>query len=148
MKSSLLQKNDNLIVEYARKLIQSKGMQKKAYIKDKVREVTRFLIQVRKSSGPGKENLCMKDCINPTYFSLCLSAVKELTGFDEGTASYRVPSLALKISHALTLLRGRQLKAGSTRRYETLTTSVTCTMQNGARDRKICTGYIATEKAQ
>jgi len=119
MKSSLLQKNDNLIVEYARKLIQSKGMQKKAYIKDKVREVTRFLIQVRKSSGPGKENLCMKDCINPTYFSLCLSAVKELTGFDEGTASYRVPSLALKISHALKKLANIvKRQAIESRQYE------------------------------
>jgi len=78
-------KNDNLSVEYARKLIQSKGMQKRAHIKDKMREVTRFLIQVGKSTG--KENLCMKDYINPAYFSLCLSAVKELTGFDEGTAS-------------------------------------------------------------
>ena len=112
-------KNDNLIVEYARKLIQSKGMQKKAYIKDKVREVTRFLIQVRKSSGPGKENLCMKDCINPTYFSLCLSAVKELTGFDEGTASYRVPSLALKISHALKKLANIvKRQAIESRQYE------------------------------
>lgn len=92
-------KCDSLIFEFARKLIQAKGMQKKSYIKDKIREITRFLIQLRKSSG--EENLCMADCINPEYFSMCLSAVRELTGFDEGTASYRIPSLALKIGHAL-----------------------------------------------
>jgi len=36
-RSQICCKNDNLIVEYARKLIQSKGMQKKAHIKDKMR---------------------------------------------------------------------------------------------------------------
>jgi len=92
-------KCDSMILEYCRKLIQSKGMQKRGYIKDKVREIARFLIQVRQSSGVN--TLCLKDCINPEQFTVCVSAVKVLTGFDENTASYRTPSLALKIGHAL-----------------------------------------------
>jgi len=35
---------DPSIVEYAKKLVHDKGMQKKSYIKDKIREITRFLI--------------------------------------------------------------------------------------------------------
>jgi len=94
-----LAKCDGLIVEYAKKMIHVKGMKKKFYIRDKVREITRFLIQVR--THEGMETVWLKDCISPQYFSTCLSAVKELAGFDKDTAQYRTPSLVLKVGHTL-----------------------------------------------
>lgn len=94
-----LAKSDPLIMDYAAKLVQSKGMKKQCYIRDKVREVARFLMQIRKYAG--MEKACMKDCISPERFKICLLAVRELAGFDVQTASYRTPSLALKIGHAL-----------------------------------------------
>jgi len=44
----LVAKTDSLIVDYTSKFITRKGMQKKLYIRDKVRELTRFLTTVRK----------------------------------------------------------------------------------------------------
>jgi len=92
-------KSDDLIMEYAKKLIHTKGMKKKCYIRDKLREISRFLIEVRKHAG--METAWMKDCISPQHFTTCLSAVKQLAGFDSQTASYKTPSLALKVGHAL-----------------------------------------------
>ena len=92
-------KCDPLIIEYAKKLVHAKCVQKKSYIKDKIRGITRFLRKARQSSG--LNSLSLKDCINPLQSSLCLSAVKKLAGFDENTAEYKIPSLALKIGHSL-----------------------------------------------
>jgi len=94
-----LAKCDELIMEYTKKLIHDKGMKKKYYIRDKVREIARFLKQVRKLDG--METTWMRDLISPQHFSTCLSAVKQLAGFDKETASYKTPSLALKVGHAL-----------------------------------------------
>jgi len=94
-----LAKRDGLIMDYAKKMVHVKGMKKKLYIRDKVREITRFLIQMRTQEG--MESVWLKDCICPQYFSTCLSAVKQLAGFDKDTAQYRTPSLALKVGHTL-----------------------------------------------
>jgi len=104
-----LAKCDDLIMEYAKKLIHAKGMKKKYYVRDKIREIARFLQQIRKLDG--YEATQMRDLISPQHFSACLSAVKQLAGFDKETATYRMPSLALKIGHALkklAMIRKRQ----------------------------------------
>jgi len=79
--NSVLVLQYSTILEYCRKLIQSKGTQKRGYIKDKVREIARFLIQARQSSGMNR--LCLNDCINTEQFTVHVSAVKVLTGFDQ-----------------------------------------------------------------
>jgi hypothetical protein len=94
-------------------------MRKKCYIRDKIRETTRFLIEIRKHEG--MENAWMKDCISPQCFNICLSAVKQLAGYDEQTASYKTPSLALKVGHALKkLAKIRKRQAIESRRYENI----------------------------
>lgn len=111
--NSVLVLQYSTILEYCRKLIQSKGTQKRGYIKDKVREIARFLIQ-----AIGVNTLCLNDCINPEQFTVRVSAVKVLTGFDENTASYRTPSLALKIGHALKIAKIVTQRAIESREYE------------------------------
>ena len=97
--TKLVARNDSLVIDYASKLVAKKGMQKKAYIRDKIREVTRFLISMRKLEG--LENVTLADCILPDRFKQCISAVKELSGFQEQTLTYSTPSLALKLGHTL-----------------------------------------------
>src|SRR6218665_4004447 len=97
--TKLVARNDSLVIDYASKLVAKKGMQKKAYIRDKIREVTRFLISMRKLEG--LENVTLADCILPDRFKQCISAVKELSGFQEQTLTYGTPSLALKLGHTL-----------------------------------------------
>jgi len=46
-----LAKSDYLIMDYAKKLVHTKGMNKKHYIWDRIREITRFLAQMRKHEG-------------------------------------------------------------------------------------------------
>lgn len=92
-------RTDSLIVDYAAKLIAKKGMQKKIYIRDKVREVARFLVEMRKQQNLA--GAALTECVTPEKFQQCLTAVKALAGFSEQTMTYRTPSLALKIGHAL-----------------------------------------------
>lgn len=94
-----LAKSDQLIMDYAKKVVESNGMRRHSYIRDKIREVIRFLMQFRKQTR--MENSWLKDCIAPQNFNICLTAVKQLAGFEEQTASYKTPLLALKIGHAL-----------------------------------------------
>ena len=92
-------RTDSLIIDYAAKLLARKGMTKKAYVRDKVREVARFLLQMRQQSD--MRNISLTDCIKPERFKQCVVAVKALAGFNVETMAYTRPSLALKIGHAL-----------------------------------------------
>ena len=58
----LVAKTDALIMEYTSKFLQRKGMQKKVYITDKVRELARFLTAVRKQDGMADKSL--DDCVS------------------------------------------------------------------------------------
>ena len=95
----LIAKTDPLIVEYTSKFITLKGMQKQVYIRDKVRELARFLIAVRIQDGMQTKTL--DECISTGYFGNCVKAVNELAEFDENTATYAKPTLALKLGQAL-----------------------------------------------
>jgi hypothetical protein len=95
----LVAKTDSLIGDYAAKLIAKKGMTKKLYIRDKIREVARFLIEMRKQDALSHATLTQ--CITPQCFRRCVQAVKSLAGFSDVSTSYSRPSLALKIGHAL-----------------------------------------------
>ncbi|KAI7790204.1 hypothetical protein IRJ41_018222, partial [Triplophysa rosa] len=67
------------------------------YVRHKMREVGRLLLEARKIS-PLRT---MADFITPANFKHVISAVKVVSGFDEETNSYRIPSLALKLEHCL-----------------------------------------------
>jgi hypothetical protein len=95
----LIAKTDLLLIDFAAKLIARKGVFKKKYIRDKVREVARFLIDMRKLDGFSRATLT--DCIAPESFRQCVTAVKAVAGFDETTMQYKIPSLALKLGHSL-----------------------------------------------
>ena len=95
----LVAKTDSLIVDYTSKFLMRKGMQQKVYIRDKVRELARFLIAVRKQDD--MKNKTLDDCISTENFRKCVKAVNELAEFDENTATYGKPTLALKLGQAL-----------------------------------------------
>jgi len=95
----LTAKTDSLIADYTSKFLMRKGMKKKVYIRDKVRELARFLITVRKQDD--MRNKTLDDCISTEYFRKCVNAVNELANFDEDTATYGKPTLALKLGQAL-----------------------------------------------
>jgi len=95
----LIAKTDSLIVDYAAKFICRKGMTKKGYIRNKVRELARFLIEIRKQRG--MNNTTLNECISPEHFKQCVLAINSLAGFDEETSAFKIPSLALKIGQAL-----------------------------------------------
>ncbi|KTG38795.1 hypothetical protein cypCar_00042030 [Cyprinus carpio] len=67
------------------------------YIRQKIREVGRLLLEARKTT-PMRT---MVDFIIPANFKHVITAVKAVSGFDEETNTYRIPSLALKLGHSL-----------------------------------------------
>ncbi|XP_073727672.1 uncharacterized protein [Misgurnus anguillicaudatus] len=67
------------------------------YIRQKMREVGRLLLEARRIT-PLKT---MEDFMIPANFKHVISAVKVVSGFDEEKNSYRIPSLALKLGHSL-----------------------------------------------
>jgi len=83
-----------------------------------------------------------------------VSAVKVLTGFDENTASYRTPSLALKIGHALKkIAKIVKRRAIESREYEKIRdidyfSDLCCGEWGEETARCVCTGYIKPQKAQ
>lgn len=67
------------------------------YIRQKMREVGRLLLEARKIT-PLRT---MVDFFIPANFKHIISAVKVVSGYDEEKNSYRIPSLALKLGHSL-----------------------------------------------
>ena len=69
------------------------------YIRQKMRELARLVEELRiKDDAPNK---FLKDFIDPTYYSLVVTACKSITSFDQISNKYGTPSLALKIGHSL-----------------------------------------------
>jgi len=96
----VIAKSDEIIMKYAAKLYLRLGVEQHAYIRDKIREVTRLMIEIRKKEG--FSDCSLKDCMRPEMFREVVSALRALSGFDETTRQYKTPSLALHIGHALT----------------------------------------------
>ncbi|XP_051980871.1 uncharacterized protein LOC127642308 [Xyrauchen texanus] len=67
------------------------------YIRQKMREVGRLLLEARKITRLRS----MVDFIIPANFKQVISAVKVVSGYDEEKNCYRIPSLALKLGHSL-----------------------------------------------
>ena len=97
---SLVVRQDPLIVTFGTKMFAKNGhhVQQHQYIKQKVRELGRFLLQTRQLDTSVQT---LKDCIDPTRFSLAVKAVKTVSGYKEDAGKYTTPSLALKLGHSL-----------------------------------------------
>ena len=97
---SLVVRQDPLIVTFGTKMFAKNGHQvhQHQYIKQKVRELARFVLEVRELD---KSIQTLTDCICPTKFTLVVKAVKLVSGYKEGEGTYSTPSLALKLGHSL-----------------------------------------------
>lgn len=113
---SLLCKTDSLIKMYADKMTERHGHDNylSGYIRQKIREVGRMVLQYRSLTGQPSAQLC--DILCPKNFDDAILATKLTAGFEEGTNLYKTPSLALKIGHGLKtcteILRGKALVNG------------------------------------
>ncbi|XP_016118944.1 uncharacterized protein [Sinocyclocheilus grahami] len=92
-------RNDFGLLQFAQSQYNRHGFQKTKheYIRQKVRELGRFLLTLRKKCP----SATLEDAMNPANFMSVIQAVKETAGFHKSTHSYQSPSLALKIGHSL-----------------------------------------------
>lgn len=92
-------RNDFLILQLSQSLYNKHGSDptKSEYIRQKVREMGRLLISLRKKYTI----FSFEDAVKPNNFYKVVEAVKDVAGYDEKSHSYKTPSLALKLGHSL-----------------------------------------------
>ncbi|KAK9959586.1 hypothetical protein ABG768_009700, partial [Culter alburnus] len=92
-------RQDFALLQFAQSLCNRHGFHKSKheYIRQKVRELGRFIIAMRRKSPSAS----LEDAMKPANFMNVIQAVKETAGFQENTNTYQTPSLALKIGHSL-----------------------------------------------
>ncbi|CAL8266038.1 unnamed protein product [Lota lota] len=92
-------RNDFGLLQFANSLYNKHGQDKSKheYIRQKIRELGRFLITLRKT----RPDMSLEDAVKPIHFMDVIKAVKETAGFNKDQHTYRTPSLALKIGHSL-----------------------------------------------
>ncbi len=106
-------KLDSLILSLGERMFLKNGEvgRHRADIRNKMRELARLLLVAR---AIDKDIVTLKDLINPAKFNTVLDAVKKMTGFDESTNRFSVPSTALKLRHSLVkvshILQGEALR--------------------------------------
>ncbi|KAL8565330.1 hypothetical protein ACOMHN_029026 [Nucella lapillus] len=67
------------------------------YVRQKVREMARFLIEFRKLDPVES----LQEVIDPTKYHTCVEAVRNICGFDMMKGKCKNPSTALKLGHSL-----------------------------------------------
>lgn len=92
-------RNDFYLVRYAESLYRKHGHDptKHVYIRQKIRQVGKFLLAFRKTSNL----LNFEDAVKPENFLKVTEAVKNVAGYNRETNGYKVPSLAIKIGTSL-----------------------------------------------
>ncbi|XP_048855405.1 uncharacterized protein LOC125739885 [Brienomyrus brachyistius] len=92
-------RNDFCIIQLAQSLYNKHGHDptKYEYVRQKLREVGRFLLILRKESSIHS----MEESVKPANFYRVVQAVKKVSGYDEEKHCYHTPSLALKLGHTL-----------------------------------------------
>ena len=90
---------DAVIGKLAAKLVEKHSYERRNYIRAKVREICRLLLEMRRITN--KPNLAVADCIDPSYFTQVIQAVKNVTGYNTSSGAYDKPSTALKLGHTL-----------------------------------------------
>ncbi|XP_063049874.1 uncharacterized protein LOC134444490 [Engraulis encrasicolus] len=85
-------KNDHYLLQFAQSLFNRHGIDpaKHEYIRQKVREVGRLLVTLRKTT----QIYNLEECLKPANFMILTSAVKTVSGFDPKNNIYKSPSLA------------------------------------------------------
>ena len=81
------------------------------YVRQKVRELARFLIEFRKLDAVES----LQEAVDPTKYKTCVEAVRNMCGIDMVKGSCKTPSTALKVGHALKkcarILKSKALQA-------------------------------------
>lgn len=113
---TLIAKNDWLIMEIGLFLVEKHGQNQHHLISQKMRELSRFLIELRSSDLHPNDQL--SDFIKPAKFDVVVTAVKNLSKFQfqDGAQRVATPSLSLKIGHSLkkcvTIIRDKAFHRG------------------------------------
>ncbi|XP_056611303.1 uncharacterized protein LOC130427704 isoform X2 [Triplophysa dalaica] len=96
---SSIVRNDFLILQLSQSLYNKHGSDptKSEYIRQKVREMGRLLLSLRRKHSI----FSFEDAVKPSNFYKVIDAVKDVAGYDEKSHSYKTPSLALKLGHSL-----------------------------------------------
>lgn len=93
-------KKDPLIAHFGESYLQKHKRERMTYAcSNRMRELARLLISFRKFSSDSK--LKLKDMIVPNKFSLVISAVRDITGYDPAKKTFKVPSLAMHLGTSL-----------------------------------------------
>ncbi len=92
-------RSDFCILQLAQSFYNKHGQDptKYDYIRQKLREVGRLLLILRKEFSVQT----LEDAVRPANFYVVIQAVKRVSGFDDGKHSYQTPSLVLKLGRSL-----------------------------------------------
>ncbi|XP_034565550.1 uncharacterized protein LOC117831136 isoform X1 [Notolabrus celidotus] len=92
-------KEDRCILEYGYRLFKKneKTVSQHQYIRQKLRELGRLLLEARKVTHVKT----IQELIKPEQYNRVVTAAKSLSGFSELTGKYQCPSLARKVGHSL-----------------------------------------------
>ncbi len=113
---ALVVKNDSLIIEVAKREYLKLGhdVTQHCYIRNKLRELGRLVIQLRRNTH--QPNASLEVFVHPHHLNDIVKAVHDVAGFSEGNQMYHVPSLALKIGHSIKkcalILKGNAIECG------------------------------------
>ncbi|KAI2644605.1 Catalase-2 [Labeo rohita] len=141
--------HDPCLLQFAQSLYNKHGrdLSRHGYIRQKICNLGRFLISIRKNSSI----TTLEDAIKPVNFMATVQAAKELAGFSKDEKTFDAPSLALKIGQHLlqvsSIIRGNAIIAGNKElsdcmeQFQTLyrakwTECVSCTARMSAKEKK------------
>ncbi|XP_035222706.1 uncharacterized protein LOC118195486 [Stegodyphus dumicola] len=91
-------KYDRVICEYLRRMFYAKGgheIHRKAQIRNNIREIARLLQEARRVIS--NESCTLQDLIDPSEYSNIITAVKNVTGYNENDQKFLRPELARKL---------------------------------------------------
>jgi len=119
---ALVVRNDPLIIELAKREYMKLGhdVGQYGYIRNKVRELGRLVIQLRKNTN--QPNAALAVFVHPHHLNDIVTAVRDIAGFNEVNQLYQVPSLALKIGHSIKkcalIVKGDAIESGLKQKAE------------------------------
>ncbi|XP_067284389.1 uncharacterized protein [Pseudorasbora parva] len=92
-------RNDFIILQLSQCLYNKHGNDptKYEYIRQKVREMGRLLLSLRKNNSI----FSFEDAVKPNNFNKVVEAVKDVAGYNEESHSYKTPSLVQKLGRSL-----------------------------------------------
>ena len=103
-----------MILQQVASLYKKQGAERHYYISQKLRELGKFVISMRKISKG--EVTSFTDCIHPHKFDLLVAAVQSLAGYDTMDSSFKIPTLATKLGNipqkCAAILQSNAIKTG------------------------------------